>query len=187
MSNVDVLVIQISGPLCGKHQMILWLSLLHPDPSPFLTQAIRKVNREIRWSRAGTQDRESIANCINLICCFCCCCRYCWWQAIIFCLWIFFHGETWKVHWGMVPNTVTQYNTVTPPVWVVQIRILLQWAYLARQANIGALSDTKRINLNGGDSLFPFSRTLLFFHICAISFIFLLFLNCFTTAVFTAC
>ena len=40
-----------------------------------------------------------------------------------FCLWIFFHGETWKVHWGMVPNTVTQYNTVTPPVWVVQIRI----------------------------------------------------------------
>ena len=45
MSNVDVLVIQISGPLCGKHQMILWLSLLHPDPSPFLTHAIRKVNR----------------------------------------------------------------------------------------------------------------------------------------------
>ena len=40
-----------------------------------------------------------------------------------FCLWIFFHGETWKVHCGMVPKTVTQYNTVTPPVSVVQIRI----------------------------------------------------------------
>ena len=48
--------------------------------------------------------------------------------------------------------------TVTPHFELSKFRFLLQGAYLGGQANMGALSNTKRINLNGGDSLLPVSR-----------------------------
>ena len=76
--------------------------------------------------------------------------------------------------------------TVTPHFELSKFRFLLQGAYLGGQANMGALSNTKRINLNGGDSFFPVSRIhfLVFF---AAFFAFYLSVNCFCISSFVFC
>ena len=58
--------------------------------------------------------------------------------------------------------------TVTPHFELSKFRFLLQGAYLGGQANMGALSNTKRINLNGGDSFFPVSRIHFLVFLCSI-------------------